>query len=161
LGGTLVKPSVQRVADALAAAGIEAEIRELSASTRTAEEAASAIGTTVPKIVKSLVFLADDAPILALVSGSNRLDTERLGLALGQTISRADAATVRTATGFAIGGVAPVGLTGALAVVIDRDLLEFDVVWAAGGTPHAVFPIEPEALVRVTNGRVLDLKVEA
>jgi prolyl-tRNA editing enzyme YbaK/EbsC (Cys-tRNA(Pro) deacylase) len=160
-GGTLVKPSVQRVADALVAAGIEAEIKEMSASTRTAEDAASAIGTTVPKIVKSLVFLADDAPILALVSGSNRLDTERLGLALGRTIARADAATVREATGFAIGGVAPVGLTTPLEVVIDRDLLDFDLVWAAGGTPHAVFPITPGALVRVTNGRVLDLKVEA
>jgi prolyl-tRNA editing enzyme YbaK/EbsC (Cys-tRNA(Pro) deacylase) len=155
-----VKPSIQRVADALAAAGIKAEIREMSASTRTAEDAAIAIGTTVPKIVKSLVFLAGDAPILALVSGSNRLDTERLGLALGRTIARTDAATVREATGFAIGGVAPVGLSTPLAVVIDRDLLDYDLVWAAGGTPHAVFPITPDALVRVTNGRVLDLKVE-
>ena len=104
-----MKQSVQRVADALRAAGIEAEIKELSASTRTAEEAAAAIGTSVPRIVKSLVFLADDAPILALVSGSNRLDTDRLGAALGRTIARADAATVRAATGFAIGGVPPLG----------------------------------------------------
>ena len=157
----MVSQSVQRVADALRAAGIEPEIVELSASTRTAEEAAAAIGTSVPKIVKSLVFLADDAPIVALVSGSNRLDTDRLGAALGRSISRADAATVRAATGFAIGGVPPLGHAAVLDVLIDRDLLQYDVVWAAAGTPHAVFPIAPEQLVSATNGRVVDLKVEA
>lgn len=156
-----MKPSVQRVADALRAAGIEPEIRELSASTRTAEEAAAALGTSVPRIVKSLVFLADDAPILALVSGSNRLDTDRLGATLGRTIARADAATVRSATGFAIGGVAPVGHPAPLEIVVDRDLLQYDTVWAAAGTPHAVFPIAPDALVRATGGQVVDLKVEA
>jgi len=156
-----VKQSVQRVADALGAAGLAAEIRELSASTRTAEEAATAVGTTVPRIVKSLVFLADDTPILALVSGSNLLDTERLGTALGKRISRADAATVRAATGFAIGGVPPLGHATPLDVLIDRDLLQFDVVWAAAGTPHAVFPIAPADLVRATGGRVMELKLEA
>ena len=156
-----MKQSVRRVADALLAAGIDAEIKELSASTRTAEEAAAAIGTTVPRIVKSLVFLADDAPIVALVSGANRLDTDRLGSALGRTINRADAATVRAATGFAIGGVPPLGHATALDVLIDRDLLQYDVVWAAAGTPHAVFPIAPEILVSATNGRVIDLKVDA
>ena len=156
-----MKQSVQRVADALGAAGLAAEIRELSASTRTAEEAATAVGTTVPRIVKSLVFLADDTPILALVSGSNRLDTERLGTALGKRISRADAATVRAATGFAIGGVPPLGHATPVDVLIDRDLLQFDVVWAAAGTPHAVFPIAPADLVRATGGRVMELKLEA
>jgi prolyl-tRNA editing enzyme YbaK/EbsC (Cys-tRNA(Pro) deacylase) len=155
-----MKQSVRRVVDALVAAGIDAEITELSASTRTAEEAAAAIGTSVPTIVKSLVFLADDAPILALVSGTNRLDTDRLGAALGRSIARADAATVRAATGFAIGGVPPLGHSTPLDVMIDRDLLQYDVVWAAAGTPHAVFPIDPEALVVATNGRVVDLKVE-
>ena len=156
-----MKQSVQRVADSLGAAGLAAEIRELSASTRTAEEAATAVGTTVPRIVKSLVFLADDTPILALVSGSNLLDTERLGTALGKRISRADAATVRAATGFAIGGVPPLGHATPLDVLIDRDLLQFDVVWAAAGTPHAVFPIAPADLVRATGGRVMELKLEA
>src|SRR5215213_9983268 len=155
----MVKQSVQRVMDALQAAGLEAEIHELSASTRTAEEAAAAVGTTVPKIVKSLVFLADDAPILALVSGSNRLDTDRLGSALGRKIARADATTVRAATGFAIGGVPPLGHATPLDVLIDRDLLQFDVVWAAAGTPHAVFPIAPADLVRATGGRVMELKL--
>ena len=157
----MVKQSVQRVMDALQAAGLDVEIRELSASTRTAEEAAAAVGTTVPRIVKSLVFLADDAPIVALVSGSNRLDTDRLGAALGRTIARADAATVRAATGFAIGGVPPLGHVTTLDVVVDRDLLQYDEVWAAAGTPHAVFPIAPDALVSATGGRVIDLKVEA
>jgi prolyl-tRNA editing enzyme YbaK/EbsC (Cys-tRNA(Pro) deacylase) len=155
-----VKQSVRRVADALRAAGIDAEIKELSSSTRTAEEAAAAIGTSVPKIVKSLVFLADGAPILTLVSGSNRLDTERLGATLGRSIARADAATVRTSTGFAIGGVPPLGHDTGLDILIDRDLVQYDVVWAAAGTPHAVFPIAPNLLVRATGGRVVDLKVE-
>src|SRR4051812_13300207 len=154
----MVKQSVQRVIDALRVAGIDAEIHEMSASTRTAEEAAAAIGTTVPKIVKSLVFLADDAPILALVSGSNRLDTDRLGAALNRQIARADAATVRSATGFAIGGVPPLGHVTPLEIVVDRDLLQYDEVWAAAGTPHAVFPIAPDALVGATGGRVIDLK---
>jgi prolyl-tRNA editing enzyme YbaK/EbsC (Cys-tRNA(Pro) deacylase) len=153
-----VKQSVRRVVDALRVAGIEAEIRNLSSSTRTAEDAAAAIGTSVACIVKSLVFLADDEPILTLVSGSNRLDTDRLGLALGRRIARADAATVRAATGFAIGGVAPVGHPAPLEVVVDRDLLQHDVVWAAGGTPNDVFPISPAALVSATGGRVVDLK---
>ena len=156
-----MKQSVQRVAAALQAAGLDAEIHELTDSTRTAEEAAAAVGTSVPRIVKSLVFLADGDPILALVSGSNRLDTDRLGAALGRTISRADAAAVRAATGFAIGGVPPLGHATALDVLIDRDLLQYDVVWAAAGTPHAVFPISPDALVSATNGRVIDLKVES
>ena len=155
-----MKPSVRRVADALMAAGIEANILELAESTRTAEEAAAAIGTSVPRIVKSLVFMADDDPLLALVSGSNRLDTTRLGVVLGKTIGRADAARVREVTGFAIGGVPPIGHASPLAVVIDRDLLSYDVVWAAAGTPHAVFSIAPADLVRVTGGEVVDLKVE-
>ncbi len=155
-----MKQSVQRVVDALRAAGLDAEICEMSASTRTAEEAAAAIGTTVPRIVKSLVFLADGAPVLALLSGTNRLDMERFGLALGRSIVRADAAAVRAATSFSIGGVAPLGHPMPLPVFIDRDLLQYDVVWAAAGTPNAVFPITPTALVQVPGGQVLDLKAD-
>lgn len=158
LEGVRVKQSVRRVVDALAAAGVEAEVKELSQSTRTADEAAAAIGTTVPRIVKSLVFLADGQPLLALVSGSNRVDTSRLSEALGRKIERADAATVREATGFAIGGVAPVGHPAPLEVVVDRDLLQYDVVWAAAGTPNAVFPIAPPTLVQIAGGQVIDLK---
>ncbi len=154
-----MKQSVKRVADALADAGIHAEILELSASTRTAEEAAAAIGTTVPRIVKSLVFLADDVPLLALVSGSNRLDTDRLSQTLGRQISRADAATVRATKRYTIGGVAPLGHTTPIEIVVDRDLLQYDTVWAAAGTPNAVFPIAPDVLVTATGGAVVDLKV--
>jgi prolyl-tRNA editing enzyme YbaK/EbsC (Cys-tRNA(Pro) deacylase) len=157
----IVKQSVLRVVEALRAAGLEADIRDMSASTRTAEEAAAAIGTTVPRIVKSLVFLADGEPVLALVSGTNRLDVERFGQALGRTVTRADAATVRAATSFSIGGVSPLGHPTPLPVYIDRDLLQYDVVWAAAGTPNAVFPITPDALVRATSGQVLDLKAAA
>jgi prolyl-tRNA editing enzyme YbaK/EbsC (Cys-tRNA(Pro) deacylase) len=153
-----MKPSVRRVADALLAAGIEPDIVELADSTRTAQEAAAAIGTSVPCIVKSLVFLADDEPVLALVSGSNRADTSLLASELGKAIGRADANRVRQATGFAIGGIPPLGHTTPLDVVIDRDLLQYDVVWAAAGTPHAVFSISPAELVRVTGGRIVDLK---
>lgn len=155
-----MKASVRRVADALAAVGVEPRIHELAASTRTAAEAAEAVGTSVPRIVKSLVFLAGGMPLVALVSGANRLDVERLGRALGRPIERADAATVRAATGFAIGGVPPLGFREPLDVVVDRDLLQHDVVWAAAGTPNAVFPIDPETLVRITGGQVLDLKEE-
>ncbi len=153
------RPAVRRVADALASLGITDEIVEFSQSTRTAEEAAQAIGTTVERIVKSLVFVAGDALLLVLTSGANRVDTERLGQAVGAHIRRADAAAVRQATGFAIGGVPPVGHATPLPVVLDRDLMQYDLVFAAAGTPHAIFPITPANLCRITGARILDIKV--
>jgi prolyl-tRNA editing enzyme YbaK/EbsC (Cys-tRNA(Pro) deacylase) len=153
-----VRPAVQRVAEALARHGVEAEIREFAESTRTAAEAAAAIGTTVPRIVKSLVFLADDQPILVLASGGNRVDTGKLERLTGKTIRRADAERVRAETGFSIGGVPPVGHPGALPVYVDEDLLQYDVVWAAAGTPYAVFPIAPQRLVEISGGTPVDLK---
>jgi prolyl-tRNA editing enzyme YbaK/EbsC (Cys-tRNA(Pro) deacylase) len=146
------------VADALRLLGVPSEIVEFADSTRTAEDAARAIGTTVARIVKSLVFTANGEPLLVLVSGTNRVDTEMLGTTLGSVIRRADAALVREATGFAIGGVPPVGHSRNLAVVLDRDLLQYDVVYAAAGTPHAVFPIAPDDLVRITGARVLEVR---
>lgn len=154
-------PSVRRVTEALANLGIAAEIVEFAQSTRTAEEAAQAIGTTVERIVKSLVFMAGDEMLLVLTSGGNRVDTERLGKAIGAHIRRADAAAVRQATGFAIGGVPPVGHTSTLPVVLDRDLLQYELVFAAAGTPHAIFPITPADLCRITAARILDVKVHA
>ena len=151
-------PSVERVRAALEEAGVRAAIVEFAESTRTAQEAADAIGTSVPRIVKSLVFLAEGEPIVVLASGANRVDTQRLGRELGKPIQRADADRVRAATGFAIGGVAPLGYPAPLAVFVDRDLLAYDVVWAAAGSPNAVFPISPTDLVRITGARVLDLK---
>ena len=156
-----MKASVRRVADALAAAGVQTTVLECAQSTRTAEQAAAAVGTTVGRIVKSLVFIAGQEPLLALVSGANRLDTERLAAYLGRPVRRAGADEVREATGFGIGGVPPVGLARPLAVVIDRDLVAYDEVYAAAGTPHAIFPITPADLQRVTGGVVVDLAVRS
>ena len=156
-----MRASARRVAEALTAAGVETTVIECAQSTRTAEQAAAAMGTTVGQIVKSLVFIAGQDPLVALVSGANRLDTERLAAHLGRSVRRAGADEVREATGFGIGGVPPVGHARPLAVVIDRDLVAYDEVYAAAGTPHAVFPITPADLQRVTGGVVVDLAVQS
>jgi prolyl-tRNA editing enzyme YbaK/EbsC (Cys-tRNA(Pro) deacylase) len=147
-----------RVQASLSAAGLAARIQEFPTSTRTAQEAADAVGTSVGQIVKSLVFLAGGAPVLALVSGANRLDPDRLAAVTGVDIGKADADAVRQATGFSIGGVPPTGFPAPIPTFIDRDLLRYPVVWAAAGTPRHVFPIAPQDLVRITGGRVADLK---
>jgi prolyl-tRNA editing enzyme YbaK/EbsC (Cys-tRNA(Pro) deacylase) len=116
------------------------------------------VGTSVGQIVKSLVFLAGGAPVLALVSGANRLDPQRLADLTGLPIGKADADAVRQATGYAIGGVPPIGFPAPLPTFIDRDLLQYDVVWAAAGTPRHVFPIAPRDLVRITGARVGELR---
>ena len=152
-----MKAAVERVIAALRAAGVDAAITEFGQSTRTAEEAAAAVGATVGQIVKSLVFLAGEAPVLALVSGANRADTERLAAVAGAPIRRADADAVRAATGYAIGGVPPIGHATPLRTFIDADLLRYDTVWAAAGTPNAVFPIRPAELERITGAQVVDL----
>ena len=152
-----MKASVQRVADALEQLGIRVEITEFAESTRTAEEAAAAVNSTLGQIVKSLVFLAGEQPVLALVSGTNRVDTEKLAAVAGVQIKRANADIVREATGFSIGGVPPVGHSTPLPTYLDRDLLQYQVVWAAAGTPNAVFPVAPDELQRVTNATVIDL----
>lgn len=152
-----MKASVQRVADALAALGIQAEITEFAESTRTAAQAAAAVNAVVGQIVKSLVFLAGERPVLALVSGANRVDTQRLAAVAGGLITRADADLVRQATGYSIGGVPPIGHTASLATYLDRDLLQYEQVWAAAGTPNAVFPIAPDELQRITGAAVADL----
>ena len=148
-----------RVKAALTAAGIVARIEEFPSSTRTAQEAAATVGTTVGQIVKSLVFLAGDAPVMALVSGVNRLDTQRLAALSGAPIGKADADAVRQATGYSIGGVPPIGFPAPIPTYIDRDLLRYDVVWAAAGTPRHVFPIAPDELVRITGGHVAHLRL--
>jgi prolyl-tRNA editing enzyme YbaK/EbsC (Cys-tRNA(Pro) deacylase) len=149
----------QRVQAALSAAGIAARIEEFPSSTRTAQEAADAVGTSVGQIVKSLVFLAGGVPVLALVSGANRLDPGRLGALTGLEIGKADADAVRRATGYSIGGVPPTGFPAPIPTFIDRDLLQYEVVWAAAGTPRHVFPIAPPDLARMTSGTIADLKI--
>jgi prolyl-tRNA editing enzyme YbaK/EbsC (Cys-tRNA(Pro) deacylase) len=150
----------QRVQAALSAAGIAGRIEEFPSSTRTAQDAADAVGTSVGQIVKSLIFLAGDSPVLALVSGANRLDSDRLAALTGLPIGKADADAVRQATGYSIGGVPPIGFPAPIPTFIDRDLLQYSVVWAAAGTPRHVFPIAPQELVRITAGRVAALAID-
>jgi Cys-tRNA(Pro) deacylase len=145
----------------LSSLGVSAEVREFDESTATAEAAAAAIGTSVERIVKSLVFATSHGqPILVLVSGANRVDLSRLSEVVGQPVGRANANQVRQTTGFAIGGVPPVGHAEQLPVYVDADLLQYDQVWAAAGTPNSVFAIAPHDLVRVASGQVLALKAE-
>ncbi|MFN8521866.1 MAG: YbaK/EbsC family protein [Chloroflexota bacterium] len=153
-----MRESVRRVHNALVAGGVEPHIVEFAESTRTAEEAAAAIGTTVGAIVKSLLFLADGQPIMALVSGDNRVDVNALGALAGGSISRCPADLVRGHTGFAIGGVPPIGLATAVPIYLDEDLFRFDTVWAAAGTPHTVFAISPHTLATLTGATPATLK---
>lgn len=149
---------MERVLATLLALGVaDPDVREFEASTATAADAAAAIGTTLGQIVKSLVFLADGKPIMLLVSGSNRVDIQRLGTLLDVSITRADADLVRNVTGFPVGGVPPVGHATPLDTYADRDLLQYEEVWAAAGTPTSVFAIQPSTLVRITRARVADL----
>ncbi len=150
---TALHPNAARVQDALRAAGSDAEVVELSESTRTSAEAAAALGVEQGQIAKSLLFLADGEPVLAILSGDDRLDLERLRLLTGATkVERPDGARVKDLTGFPIGGVSPVGHRGdsGLRIVLDRGLAGFDEIWAAAGTPNAVFPTSFDELVSVT-----------
>jgi prolyl-tRNA editing enzyme YbaK/EbsC (Cys-tRNA(Pro) deacylase) len=152
------KSAVTRVMAALGAHGLDhLPVREFTERTATAADAAAAIGTSVACIVKSLVFMAADQPILVLASGPNRVDVDKVGRLVGESIVRANANQVRQATGFAIGGVPPVGHPHALATYVDRDLLQHEEVWAAAGTPNTVFAIKPDDLVRITDGLVEDV----
>jgi prolyl-tRNA editing enzyme YbaK/EbsC (Cys-tRNA(Pro) deacylase) len=149
-------PSVVRVQRALAAAGSDARIVELADTAQTAEDAARVLGCELGAIVKSLVFTIGERPVMALVAGDRRCDPAALAACLGLQgkLARADANVVRAATGFAIGGVAPIGHD--LPVVIDASLARFDTVWAAAGHPHCVFPTNVHELVTMTHGRFDD-----
>jgi prolyl-tRNA editing enzyme YbaK/EbsC (Cys-tRNA(Pro) deacylase) len=149
-----------KVQNALQAAGCQSQVRELPDSTRTAVEAAQACGCGVGQIVKSLIFVLDPpgAPILVLASGSNRVQEAEFGARLDGKLRKASAELVQQATGFVIGGVPPLGHATALATYLDEDLLQYDVVWAAAGTPHAVFPVAPGELQRITGALVVSIK---
>ena len=152
-------PSAQRVQATLRALGLAADVIELPDSTRTAGDAATAIGCSVAQIAKSIVFrrIDNDRPVLVIASGTNRVDEHRVAALLGTAIGKADADYVRTATGFAIGGVPPLGHAQPIELVIDQDLLELDTVWAAGGTPRTVFSLTSAQLASATGGRVADI----
>ena len=148
--------NVVAVIEAGRAKGLDIEVRQFPEGTKTAADAAAAIGVEVGQIVKSLVFLVDGAPTMALVAGDNRLDEARLSTAAGGgTVGRADADAVRGATGFPIGGVPPIGHD--LPIFVDEDLLRWDEVWAAAGTWNDVFPVDPRTLVAATGGTVVPL----
>ena len=152
--------SAQRVQDALAAAGVPTVITEYDTSARTSAEAASVLGCLVGQIAKSLVFRATSGtPVLVIASGANRVDEAKIAALAGEPIGKADAGFVRLVTGYAIGGIPPLGHAQRLSTFIDRDLLAYDVVYAAGGTPHAMFPITPADLVRVAEGMVADTRL--
>jgi prolyl-tRNA editing enzyme YbaK/EbsC (Cys-tRNA(Pro) deacylase) len=154
--------AIERFEGAAAAAGLAIEITRFPKGTRTAGAAAEAVGCEIGQIVKSLVFMADDRPFLALTSGSNRADPRRLADLLGAgEVRRADPEEAREATGYAIGGTPPFGHTRSVPVLVDRDLLSYEVIWAAAGTPDSVFPITPDRLLRATGGRVADFRDEA
>jgi prolyl-tRNA editing enzyme YbaK/EbsC (Cys-tRNA(Pro) deacylase) len=140
---------------------VEVDARELPASTRTAPEAAAAVGCEVGAIVKSLVFRVGDEAVLALVSGGNRADESLLQAGFGAAVERADADFVRAATGYSIGGVPPIGHPRPLRTLVDEDLLRFPVVWGAAGTPRSVFPIAPDELARLAGGAVVRLAAHA
>ena len=133
-------------------------VRQFPAGTRTATDAARAVGCELGQIVKSLVFVAAGRPVVALVSGSNRLDERRLAEVAGEPVIKADAETARAATGYSIGGVPPFGHATDVPVFMDRDLLGYDVVWAAAGRPDSVFEIEPARLRELSDAVVSDLK---
>ena len=149
--------SIDRVVAAGAELGVAVAPRRFPEGTKTAQDAARAIGCDVAQIVKSLVFVADGSPFLALTSGSNRADERRLAELVGvEAVRKADAEEARAATGFGIGGTPPFGHPRKLRVLVDRDLLGHDEVWAAAGTPDSVFPLTPEDLVRASGGQPAD-----
>ncbi len=157
-----LSPSAQRVQDALAAAGLTLNVVELPQSTRTAPEAAAAVGCTLGQIVKSILFRApqSDRPVLVLTSGANRVDEKTIAALLGEPLAKADADFVRARTGFAIGGVPPVGHLEPIPTFIDEDLLPHAEIWAAAGTPNALFCLTPADLLRATQGHVARVRLE-
>lgn len=153
-----MKSSVKRVKTALDKLDIPYHLQELPQSTRTAEEAALAVKCRVGQIVKSLIFLnAEGQPLLILTSGANQVDEKLVSQSLGEKIHFASAEFVRHQTGFSIGGVSPYGLKKQIPIYIDRDLLNYQQVWSAAGSPHAVVQISPPDLVKTTRGTVISV----
>ncbi len=157
---TTLHPKAAFVQAELERSGLTCSVTEMPDSTRTAQEAADAIGTTIAQIVKSLVFRAKTSQqaVIVLASGVNRVDEKRIRELMGETIEKADADFVRDQTGYAIGGVAPLGYPQPLKTFIDEDLLQYDEIWAAAGTPHAVFKLTPAELVQISQGEVKAVK---
>jgi len=151
--------SAERVQRALSAYGLEYRVVEMSATTRTAKDAAAAIGCAVSQIAKSVVFrtVRGGKPVLIIASGTNRVNEKQIAAILGESIEKADADYVLNSTGFAIGGVPPLGHSTAIDTLIDADLMKFEVIWAAAGTPNAVFRLSPRDLQKLTNGKIVEI----
>lgn len=151
--------SALKVQQALEALGLSLQVIEMPESTRTAQEAAQAVGCQVGQIVKSLIFKTKRSrrPILVVASGQNRVNEKKLEALLEEPLGKADADFVRQHTGFAIGGVPPVGHTELIETFVDEDLLQYEIIWAAAGTPKAVFRLTPNELVEITGGKVVDI----
>ncbi len=154
--------SARTVQAALAAKGVASQVVELPQSTRTAAEAAAAIGCTVAQIAKSLVFRGahTDRPVLVIASGANRVDEAKVAALVGEPITKADAAFVKAHTGFVIGGVPPIGHANPLRTLVDEDVLQYAEIWGAAGTPQAVFRLTPNDLLTITDGQVVDVQLE-
>ncbi|MFE7975198.1 YbaK/EbsC family protein [Streptomyces shenzhenensis] len=157
--GSGAHPRFAAALDELGLGDLHSRIRRFPDATRTAAEAAAAIGCELSQICKSLIFAADDVPVLVLMDGASRVDVERVRAELGAgTVTRAKAEVVRETTGYAIGGVPPFGHRTRTRVLADRSLLGHDLVWAAAGTPHTVFPMAPEALIARAGGTLVDVR---
>jgi len=155
----MMTTSTQRVKDALNVLGIPVTVQELPGSARTAKEAAAAANCQVGQIVKSLVFrtVSDQKPVLILTSGANKVDEKLVGAHLGEDIQFAPPVFVREETGFAIGGVSPYGLKKEIPIYFDRDLLDHPIIWAAAGSDHAIFSIQPQTLISTTGCQVISV----
>ncbi|MDM7255998.1 MAG: YbaK/EbsC family protein [Paracoccus sp. (in: a-proteobacteria)] len=153
--------SLKRVKAALEAAGITVEVKEMSEGTRTAEDAARAVGCEVDQIAKSIIFRGDESGhvVLFLTAGGHRVDPAKAARVAGQALGKADADLIRAETGFAIGGVSPVGHLSAVKAFYDARLSDFDIVWAAAGTPRHVFAITPADLLRITGAEFAEFTV--
>lgn len=158
----MLQATAQRVQDVLTSLGFDFAIQELANSTRTAAEAAAAVGTTVAQIAKSIVFKDPETErsVLVVTSGINRVDEKKVAALLGHRVAKADAAFVREKTGFVIGGVPPLGHQTPPIVFLDEDLWQYEEIWAAGGHPFAVFPLTPAALMEMTQGQAANIKVD-
>jgi prolyl-tRNA editing enzyme YbaK/EbsC (Cys-tRNA(Pro) deacylase) len=155
-----LSPTAQKVQDQLTSLGFNCKVIEFQESTRTAQEAAERAGCALGQITKSLIFKGKrtDKPILVLTSGANRVNEQRISEYAGEPIGRADADFVRTVTGFAIGGVPPIGHAHKMETYLDEDFLQYSTIWAAAGTPNAIFELTPDALQKMTGGKTVKVK---
>lgn len=155
-----LSPSAKRVQETLRALGFNNEILEFQTTTRTSADAAQAVGCEVGQIAKSIVFrtIRTGRPVLVIASGPNRINEKRIEEKISEPIGKADAEFVHQKTGFVIGGVPPVGHTEKMEIFIDEDLLKYEEIWAAAGTPHAVFKLNPSELIRMTGGQIISVK---